>query len=765
MPTDYTQQQSQEDEQHAQELSLKRTRPPAEVAGYETQRFLGSGAYGEVWVAVDQNTGRRVAIKFYTHRGGIDWSLLSREVEKLAVLSADRYVVQLLDVGWDADPPYYVMDYIENGSLEDLLKQDGPRPLEESIELFHEVAVGLMHLHGKGVLHCDLKPANVLLDEDNKPRLADFGQSRLSHEQSPALGTLFYMAPEQADLESVPDAKWDVYALGALLYCMLTGEPPHRSDESIEEIESSSDLADRLARYRSAITNGPKLVVNRKIPGIDRALADIIERCLAVNPKERFANVQGVLDALQAREEARARRPLLILGFVGPTLLLLVMALFGWGVYGEAVGETDQSLTRKAQESNSWAAQNVAGNAARQINRYYEAVEKVAREKSYADFRQLIDVVLQDTELRELREALSNPNDNSPVGEEEKKRINELRNRFINHADRMALQLAIEGVMREANLPNDASWFVCDAQGTQLAAQFKQASFAPTVGKNYSYRTYFHGGPEDLTRAASEDGVKGPLYDRPPPDQHIRRSHLSSPFVSTATGTWKVAISTPLFKSEEFVGIVAVTVEMGEFVDFENRDVQYAVLVDGRQGRYKGAILEHPLFPQYREKGEKLPEQFREYRFPLDQITTENPIVRDPLGQHPDGKQAYSQQWIAGRATVMRPIFSQESRSTTGKSPNAVGSVPKEDTGLIVLALEDRNSVVAPAYSLGNRLLRLGFWALIVMITVSLALWYLVVRTFRETQRRVARAAQSFSTSASLHSMKTLTAPNTRTSS
>ncbi|MBI2477969.1 MAG: serine/threonine protein kinase, partial [Planctomycetia bacterium] len=198
MTSDRTQHQSTEEAQLARELSLKTTRPPVDVPGYDAQRLLGRGAYGEVWVGVDQNTGRQVAIKFFAHRSGVDWTLLSREVEKLVYLSADRYVVQLLDVGWDAEPPYYIMEYIENGSLDDLLRQQGPLPVGEAADIFAEVAIGLMHAHGKGVLHCDLKPANILLDQDHKPRLADFGQSRLSHEQSPSLGTLFYMAPEQA---------------------------------------------------------------------------------------------------------------------------------------------------------------------------------------------------------------------------------------------------------------------------------------------------------------------------------------------------------------------------------------------------------------------------------------------------------------------------------------------------------------------------------------------------------------------------------------
>src|SRR5262245_47558804 len=132
---EYTEQQNPAELQRSKDLSLERTRPPTEVPGYQAQKFIGSGAYGEVWAGVDRNTGRKVAIKFYAHRRGVDWSLLSREVEKLVFLSADRYVVQLLEVGWDADPPYYVMEYIEQGSLDDLLRTHGTFSVPEAVNL------------------------------------------------------------------------------------------------------------------------------------------------------------------------------------------------------------------------------------------------------------------------------------------------------------------------------------------------------------------------------------------------------------------------------------------------------------------------------------------------------------------------------------------------------------------------------------------------------------------------------------------------------
>ena len=315
MASEQTQFQLSGDRRHSSKLSQQPTQPPTAVPGYTPGRFLGAGAYGQVWVAVDKNTGRQVAIKFFEHRAGVNWSLLSREVEKLVFLTADRYVVQLHEVGWDSDPPYYVMEYIENGSLDDRLQSRGPLSVSDAVPLFRDVLTGMTHAHRKGVLHCDLKPANILLDQDQKPRIADFGQSRLTSEQTPALGTLFYMPAEQASLNAVPDARWDVYALGALLYCMLMGRPPHRSGEAISEIDSSGTLEERLDKYRDFIKTAPPPTDRRRVKCVDRALADIIDRCLASNPADRFPTDLSIREALDRREESRVRRPLQLLGY------------------------------------------------------------------------------------------------------------------------------------------------------------------------------------------------------------------------------------------------------------------------------------------------------------------------------------------------------------------------------------------------------------------------------------------------------------------
>ncbi len=701
MDFNHTQQQSGDEQLRAQALSLKPSRPPTQVPGYEPHRFLGAGAYGEVWVAVDRTTGRKVAIKFYAHRGGLDWSILSREVEKLAFLSADRYVVQLLDVGWEANPPYYVMEYVEQGSLEDLLKREGKLAVREAVGLFRDVAVGLLHAHGKGVLHCDLKPANVLLDQDSRPRLADFGQSRLSNEQTPALGTLFYMAPEQADLQAVPDVRWDVYALGALLYCMLTGAPPYRSDAAVTEFETAADLEERLERYRQLIATSPQPTRHRQVPGVDRELADIVNGCLAPNREHRYANVQEVLDALNAREQRRARRPLMLLGFVGPALLLAVMSLFAWRSFETVMSESDEALSNRVLESNKFAAKFVAKTVTNELELFYRAVEEMAASPR---FQKLLATVLDDPEISALRASLADPNLSDSAREE-------LRLRLVEHPARRKLQQRMQDLLQDPDEPEDvASWFVTDSTGLQLA----RAPEHDTIGKNFSWRTYFHGGNEDY-----------PEDWRAKPDEHIRKPNLSAVFYSQLNHCWTVTISTPVIEEQaegdegKFLGVIGLSVDVQRFMDEEVNRHPFAVLVDWRSGPNKGLILHHPLFQQLQDEHKGVPERFQTYRLsdgdlpePTAKAKRENYI--DPMAKDSLGKD-FDKHWLAETASV---------------------SIREGNTGWIVIVQESYDGAIGKTlqqlkHSLSSSTLLAG--SLIAIL--STVLWAFVIRGLGEPTR------------------------------
>lgn len=506
----------------AVELSATAAEAPAVVPGYRILQLIGSGKYGSVWLARELNTGKRVAIKFYTQRRGVDWSLLSREVEKLAVLYTSRNIVGLLAVGWDHDPPYYVMEYLENGSLAQRLEQ-GPLPTSDAVRIATQIAQGLVHAHGSGILHCDLKPANVLLDKDFSPRLCDFGQSRLADERSHALGTLFYMAPDQADLKGVADARWDVYALGAILYHMLLGTPPYRTPENEQRIAAAGDLEQRLTCYRELVQRGPKLTQHREVPGVDSTLAEIIDRCLAADPNRRFANAQAVLDRLHSRERQRARRPLVVLGLVLPILLLLATAPLAMRAMQDAVLTARNNVTNRALESDALSVKLLAGSLQRELDDRLRELERVADDEEVR-----VAVAEHATKPRSERESLSD------VLLAEKHRVERRRT--------------------ELGRSLDATWFLCDAQGVQ---RWRDPPSDVSLDKNYAYRDYFHG----LNRNYSE-------HNRPAELIPLRRPHISRLFRSETTDEYMVALSVPIwdYTEERIVGVLARTVTLSQLL-------------------------------------------------------------------------------------------------------------------------------------------------------------------------------------------------------
>jgi serine/threonine protein kinase len=707
---DRTEQQSSEEIRQALKQSTKPTRPPAQIEGYQIELLLGAGAFGEVWVGIDKTTGRKVAIKFYTQSASFDAHALSREVEKLAFLSADRYVVQLLDVGWDSKPPYFVMEYVESGSLDDFLKANGPLAPSDAVEIFRDAAIGLLHAHGKGVLHCDIKPANILLDQDHKPRLADFGQSRMSTEQTPALGTLFYMAPEQADLEAAPDVKWDVYALGAVLYCMLTGLPPHRNDTTVNQIDTAKHLADRLARYRTAITQSPPPQSHRRVAGVDRRLAEIIDRCLVANPNDRYSNIQEIIDALKARDLEKRRRPLLMVGLLGPLALTLLMIAFGWAGYSSAMRDSAKAVREKLVQSNRFASRLVAKGVALEIESYFDEIADLAKAPEIlAQTRAILD----DAETREILSELTfdKTTQNGKAEPEPKARLNE-HPLFVNL--RSTLTAKLNGMqMQHARI---RSVLISGPSGTQLALFTNDKTIGNPTGDNFAQRSYFHGDSRELTRSEVTS-----------PPKHIESVSLSSPFVSTSTGEWKIGVSAPLYDGERFLGVICITIVMDAIASLERGSTQqYAVVVETRPGETQGTLIQHPLYQQMR--GQLSIQEFSEFLKRCAEQKANLPsepgeldaFYSDPLGKLPEGK-AYNRQWIACAEPVLR-------KRDEGSQ--------EEPSGLVVIVQEDYQSGLEAVNRLGSRLLWGAAIAILFAGGAIVALWLLVLRMLREPKSR-----------------------------
>ena len=315
--------QTEESQQVSQQLSeiqdLKQHEEAPKIPGYMIIKPLGRGAYAQVWEAIQLRTRRFVAVKVFIKKGGVHWFFLQREAERLIRLDKHPNIVSLLDADLGGETPYYVMDLAQEGSLEGLiqknkLSESGLFKVEQAADWMEQIGQALQYVHHKQMVHCDLKPANVLLDEEGHVRVADFGNSRVLSESGSALGTLFFMAPEQAVIPDQehplqPDARWDIYALGCTAYAMLSGHVPH--EEIGSQLESTPQVEDRLKLYRDSIANTPVLPLFEVTKGrVDRDLSAIIDKCMKPNPLDRYKSVSEVLKDLKARREGKPVSPL-----------------------------------------------------------------------------------------------------------------------------------------------------------------------------------------------------------------------------------------------------------------------------------------------------------------------------------------------------------------------------------------------------------------------------------------------------------------------
>jgi hypothetical protein len=257
---------------------------------YELHAVLGEGAFGRVYRGLDRRLGRAVAVKVIKPWWAEDsaWvERFEREARLLARVS-DPGVVQIFDIGHADEGPYYVAELVEGESLAERLLR-GPLPPAEARAVAEQLCRALASAHAQGVVHCDVKPANVLLTPAGTVKVGDFGVARLAEGTSQAhtatvAGTPRYMSPEQARGRTTTSAT-DVYSAGVVLYEMLAGEPPFMNGSAVE------------LGLRHLQDEPPALPAT-----VPRGLREVVERALAKDPAERYSNGAAMADALAAAD-------------------------------------------------------------------------------------------------------------------------------------------------------------------------------------------------------------------------------------------------------------------------------------------------------------------------------------------------------------------------------------------------------------------------------------------------------------------------------
>jgi hypothetical protein len=270
---------------------------------FEVVRLFGRGGFAEVYEVRDTELERRLAVKVL--RADMAWTpgMLARfkqEARAVAQLTHPN-TVPIHFVGEGEGLVFYVMPFIEGATLADVLRAQGPLDADRAISVALPVLEALDHAHRMGIVHRDIKPDNILIEAaTGRPLLVDFGISKRVNEDGTmpdahdgmVVGTPLYMSPEQALGHRDVDARTDIYAMGALLYQMITGAPPFDGTSSQEIV----------AKHLTEPVRVPPAIASR----VPMAMLEVIERAMAKQPADRFQSAGAMLEPL--RQGARRNR-------------------------------------------------------------------------------------------------------------------------------------------------------------------------------------------------------------------------------------------------------------------------------------------------------------------------------------------------------------------------------------------------------------------------------------------------------------------------
>lgn len=585
---------------------------------YSLDRVHAVGGLGRVFVARDDTLNREVALKEIRPEHADQNEVRSRFLREAQITGQLEHpnivpVYELVECG-DGESPFYTMRFVRGETLRQAIRahhdqklkgEDGRLGRHRLLQAFLDVCNAVAYAHSRGVIHRDLKPENILLGSFGEVILLDWGLAKMIDEPETAgvelsssadvqqtrhgnlLGTPAYMAPEQAagKLHEV-DQKTDIYGLGAILFEILTGRAPHTGNETKQVIET---VIDRPT---------PRAIDVH--PSVPRPLNAICAMAMAKNREDRYQSAEALVDDVRrylGDEEicARPDTPLRRLGRWGrhhrawamAAFLTLVAAVLVTSVTGyfmmrsatqteEALAMTNHLREDSARVTSWFAAKAMAG----EIDQRWRILEGRA----------------EDSRLREWMTALRDPN--RPQDPDQ------LRDWLLMHPNFERMNAWIKRRHQECTKTTKASnWSIFDSQGVQVA---RHPFVQRTIGRNFSFRDYFHGRGRDLP---PEQGS---------PDRHISDAHLSVVIVSQSSGHRMVLFSVPIWSSSQdeknatFLGVLSMSVELGHFRELQIglTDNQIAVLADTREDTIEGEpktglLLHHPQLALLREQGAK----------------------------------------------------------------------------------------------------------------------------------------------------------------
>jgi eukaryotic-like serine/threonine-protein kinase len=269
---------------------------------YELQDLAGTGGMSSVYRAKDAVLERTVAIKILHEHFSDDPEYVERfrrEARALAQLNHPN-IVTVIDRGEFEGRQFIVFEHVDGETLKALIDREGPLPVDQALSLVHQIARGLAFAHEHGVVHRDVKPHNVLIDEDGVAKVTDFGIARSVDpadgltETGALLGTSEYIAPEQASGQRV-DERSDQYSLGTVLYELLAGEPPFGGDNFM--VVAMRHIQEPVPSVRDAR------------PDVSPRLDAIVARAMAKRPEDRFPTTEGMMAALEAERSPSSAPP------------------------------------------------------------------------------------------------------------------------------------------------------------------------------------------------------------------------------------------------------------------------------------------------------------------------------------------------------------------------------------------------------------------------------------------------------------------------